>query len=180
VAGTDAFLGKIEGERNARPLPFKSIWGDGEREFQRIGCEGEGKWDVFLRLGCEGPGTEGGEFRMVTNGDGERDTSDVGLGSGHTAGSWPLARQPPRRRQCLRHVLLSQRECAFLLHARAVHISSRVVSLNRTGCNTGEAPSVGEPDTLLDPDDHRKNEHACSPENFRHYSQGMSQLHVYK
>jgi len=172
-AGTDAFLGKI---KVARPLPFKSRKLDCEGEDEcdtflamskkEIDCEGEDECDVFLRLGCEGPGTGGGELGIEVNGDGERDTSDAGLGT--TVGSWPLTEQPPRRPQCLRQVLLSQRECAFFLHARVVHISSRVASLNCTGCKTGEAPSTGEPEGLFDPDNHRKKVHDFSPENFLH------------
>jgi len=113
-AGTDAFLGKIEGECEgleavAQPLPFES---------RELDCEGEDKCDVecdaflamskkeidcecdiFLRLGCEGPGTGGGELGMEVNGDGERDISDAGLGM--TVGPWPLTEQLPRRPQCL-------------------------------------------------------------------------------
>jgi len=181
----DAFLGKIEGEREgleavARPLPFESRELDCEGEDKcdvecdaflamskkEIDCEGEDERDIFLRLGCEGPGTGGGELGMEVNGDGERDISDAGLGT--TVGPWPLTEQPPRRPQCLRQVLLSQRECAFFLHARVVHISSRVASLNCTGCKTDEAPSTGEPEGLFDPDNHRKKVHAFSPENFLH------------
>jgi hypothetical protein len=196
-AGTDAFLGKIEGEHEgleavARPLPFKSRKLDCEGEDEcdvecdaflamskkEIDCEGEDECDVFLCLGCEGPGmgggelgmegpgTGGGELGMGVNGDGEWDTSDAGLGM--TVGPWPLTEQPPRRPQCLRQVLLSQRECTFFLHARVVHISSRVASLNCTGCKTGEAPSTGEPEGLFDPDNHRKKVHALSLENFLH------------
>jgi hypothetical protein len=184
-AGTDAFLGKIEGEREgleavARPLPFKSRELDCEGEDKcdvecdaflamskkEIDCEGEDECDIFLHLGCEGPGTGGGELGMEVNGNGEQDISDAGLGT--TVGPWPLTEQPPRRSQCLRQVLLSQRECAFFLHARVVHISSRVASLNCIGCKTGEAPSTGEPEGLFDPDNHRKKVHAFSPENFLH------------